>query len=193
MGTEGHTARALIEATIESIHRLGLVGTTVTTVTDLAGVSRGMVRHEFTSKQAMLVCVMESLCAEWTAATEPDPGASGSEQVEAIVRAMFAEDVFTDARVDAWLALSIAATADVALRPIRERAHALWRSQLRAAFDKSGVQDAVVAADGVLAAADGLWLRHRLEPAAMVREHAQMTALAIARAVLDTGVRPPSD
>ena len=45
----------LLEATLRSIHLHGFGQTTVTTVTEIAGLSRGMVRHEFGSKQQMIV------------------------------------------------------------------------------------------------------------------------------------------
>ena len=181
------TADALLEATVESIHRFGLTGTTVSRVSEVAGVSRGMVRHNFGSKQVMVERAFESLCDSWTAATEPDPALGGEEQVLSIVRAMFAADVFTDARVDAWLALSTAATSDPGLRQIRERAQERWLSQLRAALDKAGAVEAAMIADGLLGVADGLWLRRRLEPAAMTRQHAELTVVALANAAL--GVR----
>ena len=178
------TSDALVEATIESIHRHGLEATTVTTITELAGVSRGMVRHTFASKQAMLASVLHSLCEAWTDATEPDPAHPGADQVRAIVQAMFAEDVFTDARVDAWLALSTSASTDDELRRIREQAYERWTSQLAGAFDAAGCADPVIAARGLLAAADGLWLRHRLEPSMMTRRDAEEAALAVATALL---------
>lgn len=181
------SSRALLEATIESIHRHGLAGTTVSTVIELANVSRGMVRHEFGSKQQMLVQTMQSLCSEWTASTEPDEALEPEDQVLSIVRAMFATDVFTPAQVDAWLALSIEAASNNELRDVREQAYERWRDQLLSAFMRTNVSDARRAADGVLALADGLWLRHRLEPSAMPRVEAERTAVEVAQVLLNSG------
>lgn len=181
------TADALIEATIRSIHRHGLGGTTVTTVTELAGFSRGMVRHVFSSKQDMLIQTMDKLRAEWTAATEPDPQAPGADQVRSILSAMFSPTVFLDDRVDAWLSLSAAATADPQLRVIREQAYERWTRQLIAALAAAGVERPEDAAAGLLALADGLWLRHSLEPDAMPRHRAEAVALAAVRTTVDQG------
>lgn len=172
---------------MESIHRHGLAGTTVSTVIELAGVSRGMVRHEFGSKQQMLVQTMQSLCSEWTAATEPDEALEPEEQVLRIVQAMFAKDVFTPAQVDAWLALSIEAASNNELREVREQAYERWRDQLTSAFMRTNVSDARRAADGMLALADGLWLRHSLEPNAMSRAEAERTAVAVAQTLVKSG------
>lgn len=178
------TADTLIAATLESIHRHGLDGTTVTTVTDLAGLSRGMVRHEFGSKQAMIVRTMERVCSDWTQATEPDPTLDGSAQVRAIVEAMFAPDVFQAPLIDAWLALSVAATGDDELRRLRDRAQATWTDQLEQAFVRAGVDDAGTAALGLVASADGLWLRHRLEGHSLGRADALAAAIRVADALL---------
>ena len=67
---ERSAADRLLDATLESIHVHGLGQTTVSTVTDLAGLSRGMVRHEFGSKHAMVVAAMQRLCETWLAATD---------------------------------------------------------------------------------------------------------------------------
>ncbi|MEM8706125.1 MAG: TetR family transcriptional regulator, partial [Actinomycetota bacterium] len=99
----------LLDATLESIHVHGLGQTTVSTVTELAGLSRGMVRHEFGSKQAMVVAAMSRLCDGWLAATEPDVTQSGPAQVRSIVDAMFAPEAFNAVSLDAWLALSVEA------------------------------------------------------------------------------------
>ena len=97
---------------------------------------------------------------------------------------MFAADVFTDARVDAWLALSTAATSDPGLREIRERAHRKWLGQLHDALAKAGAGEVRELADAILGAADGLWLRHRLEPGAMSRDQAELTMVTLTRAAL---------
>lgn len=178
------THRALIDATIESIHRHGLTGTTVSTVTQIAGLSRGMVRHVFSSKQDMLRQTLETLRIEWTAATEPPSGLPPLRQLESIICEMFSPDVFRDAEIDAWLALSQAARTDGVLRAIRERAYAAWTRQLTDALTAAGADGPDRVATAILALADGLWLRHSLEPARMPRERAEAIALHTVRRVV---------
>ncbi|MEM7222221.1 MAG: TetR/AcrR family transcriptional regulator [Pseudomonadota bacterium] len=51
----------LIEATIDSIAELGLAGTTVSTVIERAGLSRGIINLHFDTKEALLIEVMSTL------------------------------------------------------------------------------------------------------------------------------------
>ncbi|MEM9201825.1 MAG: TetR family transcriptional regulator C-terminal domain-containing protein [Actinomycetota bacterium] len=151
----------LLDATLRSIHVHGFTQTTVTTVTELAGVSRGMVRHEFGSKHAMVIAALDRLCGQWLAATEPDPQLSGRDQVGSIVAAMFAPEAFTPIAVDAWLALSVEARSDPELHRLRVRTHERWVEQLTTAYTQTGVEHPEQCAVATLATADGLWLRHR--------------------------------
>lgn len=158
---ERSAADRLLDATLESIHLHGLAQTTVSTVTDLAGLSRGMVRHEFGSKQAMVVAAMRRLCETWLAATDPDPDLAGPDQVRSIVAAMFAPEAFTPVQIDAWLVLSVEGGADPELGELRAATQQRWIDQLCAAYERSGVSDPHEAAVSTLATADGLWLQHR--------------------------------
>lgn len=177
MNTPKSTADALLEATIESIHRNGLSATTVSTVTELAGLSRGMVRHNFSSKRQMLAETMKKLWGGWMLVTKPSPNATPADQVKAIVLAMFKPEVFSTPRVAAWLALSSEAHTDPVLAEIRERAYAEWTRQLADALEAYGAADPAAAAINVLAVTDGLWLRHLLDPEALPREAAAKIAL----------------
>lgn len=152
-----------------------------------------MVRHVFTSKQDMLIQTMETLRREWTAAAEPDPLDSGIDQVISIVSAMFSPEVFLDDRIDAWLALSSAATTDPSLRTVREEAYDRWTAQLVAALEVAGVPAPADDAASILALADGLWLRHSLEPAAMPRDRAEAVALAAVTKIVGPGAAPQRD
>ena len=158
---ERSAADRLLDATLESIHVHGLGQTTVSTVTDLAGLSRGMVRHEFGSKHAMVVAAMQRLCETWLAATDPDPELTGPDQVRSIVAAMFAPEAFTPVQIDAWLVLSVEGGADPELGELRAATQRRWIDQLCAAYERSGVADPHEAAVSTLATADGLWLQHR--------------------------------
>lgn len=171
----GGTPRALVEATIESIHRHGLCDTSVGTVTDLAGLSRGMVRHCFLSKSAMLVAAYESLGAEWLATlAAPRPGPARG-RLDAMVAAFFDPPAFTPPKLSAWLAFSVAAQADEALRDVNRAVYTACRHSFVAELDRHAAETgAAVAPERVamtlLALADGLWLQHALEPERMTRD-----------------------
>ena len=188
--TDRSAVDRLLDATLESIHFHGFGQTTVSTVTELAGLSRGMVRHEFGSKQAMVTAAMTRLCRRWLEATEPDESASGPEQVRMIVRAMFAPDAFQPIDVDAWLALSVEAGSDPELRALRESTQARWIEQLAGAYAASGVADPDQAAHATLAAADGLWLQHRLDQAGADSVGSSAIVLRLVDALLGDSGRP---
>ncbi|MEM7093651.1 MAG: TetR family transcriptional regulator C-terminal domain-containing protein [Actinomycetota bacterium] len=162
ISTSGSAEDRLVDATLQSIHRHGLGATTVTTITEIAGLSRGMVRHEFGSKQQLVMATMTRLCDRWLSSTEPDSNLSGAEQARSIVRAMFAPEAFNPVHVDAWLALSVEANSDPELRRLRDETERRWLAQLTVAYEASEVIDPQQAAAVTLAAADGLWLRRRV-------------------------------
>ena len=182
--TEATTVDRLLDATLESIHQHGFGATTVTTVTEIAGLSRGMVRHEFGSKQRMVVAALSHLCERWLRTTEPIDSLTGAAQVRSIVRAMFAPETFTPKDVDAWIALSVQARSDADLREIRERTQARWLEQITAAYRAAGVEGPEVAARATLATADGLWLQYRIGGQALDHAEATATALRVADAML---------
>lgn len=55
------TRRALIDAVVESLDRHGFAATTISTVQEIAGVSRGALMHHYASKQDMIVAVARTL------------------------------------------------------------------------------------------------------------------------------------
>ncbi len=158
----------LVEATIQSIYRYGLSDTSVATVTEIAGLSRGMVRRGFLSKNAMLIAAYESILAEWSENFFAIKGDSPLETVILMVESMFCPPNFEPLKVTAWMAFSVACLHDPKLREIWRRENATWRdaicSELRACSRESGVDfDAEALADTILATTDGLWLRQRIE------------------------------
>jgi AcrR family transcriptional regulator len=55
------TVGKVIEATIKSLHALGYSQTTVKTVAEMAGVSRGALTHQFPSKVDLMLAVVKSV------------------------------------------------------------------------------------------------------------------------------------
>lgn len=178
------TAERLMDATLESIHRHGYGRTTVTTVTEIAGLSRGMVRHEFGAKQPMVVASLTWLCERWLHETEPDPSLPGDGQVRAVVHAMFDDSAFNAVNVDAWVTLSVEARSDPDLREVYDLTQRRWVEQLTTAFVAADVADPPGAALAVLATADGLWLQQRAGGQSLDGERAAATVLMVAEALL---------
>lgn len=168
--------RALIDATIESIHRHGYADTTVETICGLAALSRGMIRHCFKSKDALLVAAYEHVGAEWRAgyqARRERIGRPGRAQLDALASDMFVN--LQPAEISAWLAYSVAALSVPDLAAVNGRLYGELRrdaaENFTAAAQEAGVAiDAWQTACGFVALSDGLWLQRLLEPATMSRE-----------------------
>lgn len=170
----GPTHRLLVEATIASIHRYGLCDTSVATITEIAGLSRGMVRHCFASKNAMLVAAYGKLRAEWTAAMFEDRGGTARERLVGVIDSMFAPPNFDPPKLSAWLAFSVAAHSDEDLREVNRATYADWHAGIEAAIARHAAEtgepvEAGRVAMTVLALSDGLWLQHMLDPERMPR------------------------
>jgi len=183
--------KALIDATIESIHRHGYADTTVETICSLADLSRGMIRHCFKSKDALLVAAYEHVGAEWHAACQARReriGAPGRAQLDALARDMFTN--LQPAEISAWLAYSVAALSVPELRAVNTRLYDELRrdaaEHFAAAAHEAGIAlDAWQTACGFVALSDGLWLQHLLEPDTISREVAIRAGLDFVANALD--------
>ena len=99
--------RQLVEATITSISRHGISGTTLTTVTGIAGLSLGLVNFHFKSKDALLVETLTHLATElrdqWQDAARRTDLAP-HEKLAAIVEAHFDGSISNRRKLAVWFA-----------------------------------------------------------------------------------------
>lgn len=97
----------LIEATINSIARNGIGGTTMSTVTEQAGLSIGIVNFHFKSKQNLFEETLVHLAQEhhghWFKAYN-DAGLSAPEKLMAIVDAHFHAKICSPKKLAVWFA-----------------------------------------------------------------------------------------
>lgn len=97
----------LIEATIETIARLGYARTTLAEVARHAGLSHGLVNFHFQTKQKLLGEVLLRLADEyrqnWTAALK-SAGPEPARRLDAMLRADFNPAICTPSRLSAWCA-----------------------------------------------------------------------------------------
>jgi AcrR family transcriptional regulator len=99
--------KQLIEATITSISKHGISGTTLTKVTQEAGLSLGLVNFHFKSKEALLAATLKHLTDEhrtlWiTKVQRQDIGAAA--KLQAIVDAQFHPKVCNRRKLSVWFA-----------------------------------------------------------------------------------------
>ncbi len=97
----------LIDATITSIAKHGIGGTTMSSVTEAAGLSIGLVNFHFKSKQNLLEATLTFLASEhhnqWCRAYE-DAGLSAPEKLLAIVGSHFHPRICTRRKIAVWYA-----------------------------------------------------------------------------------------
>lgn len=99
--------RQLIDATINSIARHGIGGTTMSTVTENAGLSLGIVNFHFDSKQKLFEETLMFLAREhheqWLSAYR-DAGLSARDKLAAIVDAHFHPRICSKKKLAVWYA-----------------------------------------------------------------------------------------
>ncbi len=161
VGMQPIRRRQLIEATVAAIHAHGLAETTVSRISQAAGVSSGIVHHYFAGKDALLAATMRALLRDLRAAVAArlvgvrDPAA----RVAAIIDGNFAADQFAPETVTAWLAFWAAAPHSPALARLQRINSARLRSKFRHALRQLMPAPAAGRlADGLAALIDGLWL-----------------------------------
>ncbi|MGI9368424.1 MAG: TetR family transcriptional regulator C-terminal domain-containing protein [Ruegeria sp.] len=97
----------LIDATIDSIAKNSIGGTTMSTVTDIAGLSLGIVNFHFKSKQNLLEETLLFLAREhhdqWLQAFN-NAGLSAPDKLLAIVDAHFQPQICTPKKLAVWFA-----------------------------------------------------------------------------------------
>lgn len=157
----------LIEAALESIEVYGLQGTTISTISKIAGVSTGIINHYFGGKQGLLEAIVrhllqslhDELMKQLKQVDRNDPMA----RLEAIIAANFAQIQVSNKGSKAWLAFWSQAmhnTSFAGLQRVNERR---LISNLKHSFRQLIPSERVEeAAQTTAALIDGLWLRRAL-------------------------------
>ncbi|MFL5336524.1 MAG: choline-responsive transcriptional repressor BetI [Geminicoccaceae bacterium] len=182
LGMEPLRKRQLIEATVASLHAHGFAETTVQTIGRAAGMSPGIIHHYFGGKSALLEETMRALLIELRACTiaalrdAPTPLA----RLEAVIDASFADRQFQPQVIATWLAFWAEARHQPGLARLQHVYARRLASHLRHGLRPLLAADRVaVAAAGLAAIIDGLWLslalgHHALTPAGarlLARDH----------------------
>lgn len=181
----GSVREALIDATVVLAHRRGAQSLTLAGAADEAGIDREVAREAFDNEHDLLVATLGSLVDEWTRLTEPEPGADPVDALRTSVRVMFEPPMCTPERIATWLSMWSLASGDPELRALRERAQRSWADQFGRSLDAAGVENADEHAIAVLAMADGLWLRHFLEPGSLPLDAALRSAMGVVDLLLE--------
>jgi TetR/AcrR family transcriptional regulator, transcriptional repressor of bet genes len=163
----------LIDATIDSIARFGLSGTTMAKVTELAGVSVGLANFHFDSKDRLLEAVLKHLADEQRALWQSrpqGPDRSSGDLFRAIVESRFHPAVCARRKLAVWFAFyGDAGARDIYRRAVgdmddeRLEASAALIAEMVAEAGYTGIEP-VETVLTIEAMWDGLWLNMLLYP-----------------------------
>ncbi|QYX56549.1 TetR family transcriptional regulator C-terminal domain-containing protein [Roseovarius sp. SCSIO 43702] len=184
--------RQLIDATIESISRHGIPGTTMTTVTGIAGLSLGLVNFHFKTKRALFEETLRHLADEylryWRGAIAA-AGEAPEARLAAMARAQFHPDLCNRRKLTVWFAFYGDPEFRGAYREVMSSVdEERWEasSALCAEICEAGGYDAVTPRDVAVTLEgmyDGFWLNMLLYPEEFGAEDARARVAAYLAAI----------
>lgn len=173
--------KQLIDATVTSIAKHGISGTTLATVTKLAGLSVGLANFHFKSKDALLEESLRSLAMEhrdhWVKSQQRD-GLTAAEKVLAIIDAQFHPSTCSRKKLAVWFAFFGETAYRKFYRVITASIDAERQDTLVALFDEIIAQnDSPLTPEGIALTLeslfDGFWLNMLMYPEKFSRESAK--------------------
>ncbi|MBA5779179.1 transcriptional regulator BetI [Stappia sp. F7233] len=162
IGMEAHRRKALIDATVETIHARGFPDATMAEIARRAGVSGGLAHHYFGSKAGLLNATMRALLADLSRdlRAQMAKAETARERISATIAASFGPGQFQPALISAWLAFYLQARVEPETRRLLRIYHRRLVSNLAHDFALlMGREEARRAAEGTAAMIDGLWLQ----------------------------------
>jgi TetR/AcrR family transcriptional regulator, transcriptional repressor of bet genes len=192
----------LLRATIDSIARFGLSGTTMGTVTEIAGVSVGLANFHFESKEGLLESVLKHLAAEqralWQSRVQ-GPDRSSHDLLQAIVDSRFHAAICTRKKLAVWFAFYGDASArEVYRRAVGdmddERLYATIAiiTEMIADAGYTGIDPSETALS-IEALYDGLWLNMLLYPSDFSRAVCRARAMNVIAALFPKHFQTATD
>lgn len=165
-GIEPVRREQLIRATFQTIHEIGLADATVATIARKAGLSTGIVAHYFGDKDGLLNAAMRQILRELKTAVArfrdtcaDDPRA----QLRAIVDGNFDDSQTNGTAMRVWLTFWAASMHQPELARLQRANDQRLYSNLCHQFKRAlPAEQATLAARGLAAMIDGLWLRGSL-------------------------------
>jgi len=187
--TESKEARRLqlIQATMRSIARHGLSNTTISTVQNEAGLSRGIINLHFQSKEKLLLETLAHVVDEYKTLFEgalQKAGESSAERLSALIHVDFHRSVCDRNKLSVWFAFWSETRSRPTYRKLcadRDRGYDATMLKLcRDIIDEGAYTgiDAEMAAAGLAALTEGLWLDMLVDPRKMTRKSALKIGLA---------------
>lgn len=177
--------RKLIEATAQCLAELGLAGTSVREISLRAGVSPGLLNHHFAGKEDLVAQTFEHIGAKVSRILDEAMEKAGNDpeaRLRAFVDASFRPPILDADLLAVWMAFWNLVRTDTRVNEIHRRNYADYRERLQhlvgeAAKAKGLKIDARLAAIGLSAMLDGLWLEWCLDSTTYTADEGRKTAL----------------
>jgi transcriptional repressor BetI len=156
--------RQLIEATIASIHEVGLAESSLSRISARAGVSTGIVHHYFEDKAELLESTLRTLGTSLRLAVvrRLNAAKTPAQRLMAVVDGNIGADQFTPEGVSAWLAFWAQVPTHPRLARVQNVVISRLHDNLVHPLRLLGRKDAEQIASVTEALIDGLWLRAAL-------------------------------
>lgn len=196
---EPRTRRAdLIAAVLDLMAEVGPAATTVRAIADAAGVSPGMIRHHFSSKEDLVNAAYEAHMADQIEGPERALGpGTARDRLRRFVAASLTPPVVDPRAISLWAAFLHMVRSDPAMRATHEASYLAYRDRLQtliaAAFSETdriaGPRELRRLAIACNAVIDGLWLEGGVLPEAFAEGEVASIGLASVGALvgLDLG------
>jgi AcrR family transcriptional regulator len=191
----GEEARreALVAATLDLVAAGGVEAATVRAIAARAGVTPGLIRHYFGSKEALVAEAFDALMARMTLTADASVPAAGTptERLAGFVVASLRPPVMSAEQVGLWAGFLHRMKADPALRDAHDRGYRRFRDRLEALIaaalpgvnDPARLRALAIACNAVI---DGLWLEGSILPDTFGEREIERIGLASVGAI--TGI-----
>ncbi|MCM0613784.1 transcriptional regulator BetI [Marinobacter sediminum] len=166
VGVKDTRKQQLIDATIESIAEVGMLNTTIVSISKRAGMSSGIISHYFGGKQGLIEAASRYLLdllgkelRERMAKTDGSP----EQRLGCIIESNFSEFQRSSLAAKTWLSFWARSMHEPGLQRLQQINNARLFSNLRYSFAQVLAPEAATAASRQTAALiDGFWLRSAL-------------------------------
>jgi TetR/AcrR family transcriptional repressor of bet genes len=181
----------LIQATIRSIAKHGLSDTTIATVAREAGLSQGIINLHFQSKERLLLETLSYVVDEYKTRWEKAfarAGEASADRLFALVEVDFHPSLCDRNKLALWFAFWSETKSRPTYRKLcaeRDRGYDQMMRKLCADVVSEGGYDVdpEIAARGLAAMTEGLWLDMLLSPRSMTRQQALEVSLSYLRSL----------
>lgn len=186
--------RALIDATLKCLSRDGQEGMSIRKISAAAGISVGLINHHYASKVELVAQAYETLTLSLLDLAKEAVGqvAAPRARLSAMIRSQLVYPALDPGTLRCWLVFWSMLREGNALRDVHDRTYGAYRLYVEgllrdlAQQSRMPLLDTRLAAIGLLALIDGLWIEWCLNPASFTPDE----ALRLCEAWIDALVLP---